>query len=122
MKIPLTLFLVLMGTLTYCQDYITLKTAPEKQVKAYKKAVAAYRQNKYDDAIKLFEKIIKSEPKFIDAHILLGSVFFEKKTYSSAEKSFIDAIKLDSTYQVKVFLYINLAVNLSEVIRLPIAW
>ena len=103
MKIPLTLFLVLLYTLMYCQDYITLKTAPEKQVKAYKKAVAAYRQNKYDDAIKLFEKIIKSEPKFIDAHILLGSVFFEKKTYSSAEKSFNDAIKLDSTYQIKVF-------------------
>ncbi|MBK6353427.1 MAG: PD40 domain-containing protein [Saprospiraceae bacterium] len=103
MKIPLTLFIILICSWTYAQDYISLKSASEKQLKSYKKAMVAYRSNKFDDAIKLLNKIIKTEPKFIDAHIILGSVYYDKKEFSSAEKSFNEAINIDPTYQVKVF-------------------
>lgn len=43
--------------------------------------MVAYRSNKFDDAIKLLNKIIKTEPKFIDAHIILGSVYYDKKNF-----------------------------------------
>lgn len=81
MKIPLTLFIILICSWTYAQDYISLKSASEKQLKSYKKAMVAYRSNKFDDAIKLLNKIIKTEPKFIDAHIILGSVYYDKKNF-----------------------------------------
>lgn len=85
------------------QEYSTLKTVSSSVNKMYQKGIKLYKSNEYDKARKTFEKILKKEPKFIDANILLASIEFEVGQFEAAEKYFNKALSLNSEYQSKVF-------------------
>lgn len=85
------------------QQVVTYKTAPEGVKKVYRKGLEASRGYDFDKALSMFNKAIRMEPGFIDAHIQIASLYYENKDFREAEKRFEKVIELDSTYKPKVF-------------------
>jgi len=83
-------------------DYVTRKTASEKLTKSYKKALSYSRKKEHKRALKEFEKVLKQEPRFIDAHIHYAAVHYDMKNFEAAESSFENALAIDPNYKKKV--------------------
>src|SRR5205807_1560697 len=66
---------------TSAQHYTTLKTASKKLVNAYNDATKALMQNNQQEATHILEELTSSEPKFIDAWLLLGELHNEQKDF-----------------------------------------
>jgi outer membrane protein OmpA-like peptidoglycan-associated protein len=80
-----------------------LKDAPSRLKSQYSKALKLYQTNRYEEAVTAFSKITRKNDGFVDAHLMLGSLYFEKKDFSLAEKSFQKVILLDSAFNPKVY-------------------
>ncbi len=85
------------------QDVVTSKNASKSELKLYQKAVQHYQSNQFEEAIKLFEKLIGQNPKFIDAQLQLASVCYDIKNYSCAAVHFNQVLALDSLFNPKVY-------------------
>ena len=85
------------------QDVVTSKNASKSELKLYQKAVQHYQSNQFEEAIKLFEKLIGQNPKFIDAQLQLASVCYDIKNYSCAAMHFNQVLALDSLFNPKVY-------------------
>lgn len=105
MRFLLTLFWLigLCFTLSSQSESLNLKNAPSKIKGQYQKALKLYQTNRYEEAIDAFKKITEKSERFVDAHLMLGSLYFEKKEYPLAESSFTKVLALDSTYNPKVY-------------------
>lgn len=66
--------------------------------KTYEKAKTEYnplqKAKMLDDAEQFLKKGIQIHPKYVQAYILLGNVYFEKENYNMAFKSYIQSIRL----------------------------
>lgn len=62
----------------------------------------------FEQAVKDFEKAIKSEPNFIDAHIQLANVKNRQGKFDEAEKGYEKALEIDPNYLTS--LYYSLAI------------
>ena len=62
----------------------------------YKKGLLFLAGNMNEDAIKMFQELIKRQPEFALSYQGLGQAFFQMKQYEKAEKEFQRAIGLDS--------------------------
>jgi outer membrane protein OmpA-like peptidoglycan-associated protein len=98
-------------------------TKSEKAIKAYEKATAYY--DKYDDvnALEQLELAVKTDPKFIEAYLLMGDMFTEiavkskdmgmfKEDVTKVEKAiaaYRKAVEIDPDFFMKT--YLNLAAN-----------
>ncbi len=87
---------------TQGKKYITIKTASKKLIEGYKKGKKYAQARQSDKAIKEFEKILKKEPRFIDAQIQLAAAHYDTRNYIEAEKGFEKVLKIDPLYQKKV--------------------
>lgn len=96
-------FLFLLCQLAGAQEVIYYRNAPEGLKKVYKKGLEASRAYDFDKAMSYFQKAIRMEPSFIDAHIQAASLLYEKEEYEAAETAFEEVLTLDSTYKPKVF-------------------
>lgn len=93
---------------TESQPVIYLADAPLKLKNQYSSALQFYQIQDFERSIQSFQKIISKYPRFIDAHLILGSVYFDLKKFDLAESYYQKAIALDSHYQEKVFYTIGL--------------
>ena len=95
-------------TLTFSQDYVTAKNVEGKAKKMY------YRANQYkknfliDKAINDYKTAIKLEPKFIDAHYQLASVYFNNKDFSQAQQYLKKVVDIDPTHKTTALYYLGL--------------
>jgi outer membrane protein OmpA-like peptidoglycan-associated protein/tetratricopeptide (TPR) repeat protein len=89
-------------SLLNAQEIITYKTASEKLKKVYRKGLMASRSYDLDGAMKFFEKAIKLEPQFIDAHIQVASILYERAMLKDAEAAFERILEMDETHNPKV--------------------
>ncbi len=91
------------------QDIVTRKSGDTKAHRLFDRAITYERQRLPDKALEDYKKVIKLEPNFIDAHIRIGSFYYERKIWSKAEASYSKAIQLDATYEPKLFYTLGLA-------------
>lgn len=91
------------------QKVLTLQSAPKKLISQFDKASLLYKQNEFAKAEIAFQKILKKYPSFINAHVKLGSLYFETKNYSQAENYFNNALNLDSLFDPKIYYTLALA-------------
>ncbi len=65
-----------------------------KTEKIFEKAMAAVKDDKNDDAIKLFEELLAADPKDFFAWTMLGTIQFAEKNNAKAEEALKKAIAL----------------------------
>ncbi|MCC6817157.1 MAG: PD40 domain-containing protein [Saprospiraceae bacterium] len=87
---------------------VNFKNANNSQKKSYQKALQLYRSDQYEKAKISFEKLIKKYPEFIDAQLMLGSIYFDLKEAQKAEIYFNKVLALDKDYNPKVYYTLSL--------------
>jgi len=97
-KLLFVISLILLTQAGLAQGYTTEETASGKQLKRFKEAEQLAFQQNYAQALKNVEKVLSKDPNFIDAHILLGQIRYDQNAFVEAEKSFEQALELDSDY------------------------
>lgn len=86
----------------YCQSYVSLKNATESLKKSYLEALQLNKKGDFERSVKVFSKILKSEPRFIDARIQLGAALEELKSVDLAIDEYKNVLKIDTLYEPKV--------------------
>src|SRR5437762_4997619 len=83
----------------------------KKAIDLYQKAVATAQSGNYDEAISLFNQSLAIEPKYIHAHLALGSVYGQLKNYKSSAEAYEKAFAIDSNYTMpdKLLYSVSLA-------------
>jgi tetratricopeptide (TPR) repeat protein len=71
---------------------------PEKARTAYKQAMAAFKENKVDAAIKGLQQAISIYPQYVQAITDLGVVFMQLRRFDEAVETFKQAIAVDKRY------------------------
>jgi len=80
------------------------KTAkPDPADAAYLRAQAAYENADFDQAIKLFDEVIRLDPKYVQAYVSRGMAWNEKSEPARALKDFNDAVKVDPRFAPAFF-------------------
>lgn len=67
-------------------------------MESFNQAETAYRAQKWDEAIAGYQKALASDPRFTDAALYLGDVYFDQKQYSKAEPWFRKATEMEPRY------------------------
>ncbi|MEO6191152.1 MAG: tetratricopeptide repeat protein, partial [Saprospiraceae bacterium] len=97
------LFLLIICINVSAQRYLDLKTVSSSLKKSYQKSLILYQSNQFAKAQKSIEKILKKEPRFIEANLILASIHFDEKNYDEAEKYFEKVLVLNHEYSPKVY-------------------
>jgi tetratricopeptide (TPR) repeat protein len=65
---------------------------------AFDKGFALYNQGKYDEAIVLFEEVLKTDPNHLRARVYYGVCFMGKNEFDRAIEELQQALKHDQNY------------------------
>jgi tetratricopeptide (TPR) repeat protein len=105
MRITLFLlgFVLLTGIYAQAQTYTTVKTTKEKALNAYNEGKSEAGRSQYAIALGYFERAIKEDKQFIDAHLALADTQLDLGNYTGAKKSFENALALDTLYAPLAF-------------------
>jgi tetratricopeptide (TPR) repeat protein len=79
--------------ITWCRKAHELRPTDPK----YAHTLAFYLRKKGDinGAVKLLRKVIKDEPSYLDAYLLLGDIYEERLDFPAAAKVYLDASKIE---------------------------
>jgi outer membrane protein OmpA-like peptidoglycan-associated protein len=80
------------------QNFTTVKTTNDKALSAYNEGKNESSRGQSAIALGYFERAIKEDKKLIDAHLALADTYVELHNYTSAKKSFENALQLDTLY------------------------
>lgn len=119
------LFLLNVFFLTSCvvsQPSIKLSTKNKKAQEFYKKATSYYDRLDFSNTKNELNKAIKADPKFIEAHMLLGDINTDINNFNEAIEAYSNAIEINpyfftGTYynlanvQLRIGLYENAKAN-----------
>lgn len=111
------------------QDYLTKKEATGKVKKLYEKASALNRAKKWDEALKMYDKVLAEDPSFIDIYLAKAAIQYDQKEYETAVETFQKALAIDSKYypralyqialtELKLDRYASAAVHLNQFIEI----
>ena len=96
-------FVLLTGIYAQAQTYTTVKTTKEKALNAYNEGKSEAGRSQYAIALGYFERAIKEDKQFIDAHLALADTQLDLGNYTGAKKSFENALALDTLYAPLAF-------------------
>lgn len=112
MNRSIILYFLLMFVLVSCRAQPTSSnytTKSQKAIKAYEKATKYYDMYDNENALKYGLEAIAADADFIEAYMLMGDVYADKKEYESAVIYYRKAIAIDSTFFPNNFL--NIGIN-----------
>lgn len=84
----------------------------------YQSAVRYYKQHLFASAFKELRFILKIDPDYKDAHVLLGDIYYENGLYREAIKQYQKAIEIDSMDKAA---HLKLAVTYWEIEKYELA-
>ncbi len=84
------------------------KDLDKKSLKWYKKAISEGRNRKFDKSLKLYDKVLKKHPEFIDAQLRKAGMLYNIKQYDPSARAFEAAIAMAPEYDPK--MYYSLAI------------
>lgn len=74
------------------------KEATDSTDQLYEKAYGLYNQSKYDEAIQIFEDILKENPKHLKAQVYYGVSLMGKEDFDRAIQELTKALALDEKF------------------------
>lgn len=97
MKGSFRLLSILLFTYSLCsgQSNHSYTTKSKQAIRSFEKAAAAYDYRKYEEALTYLNDAIKSDNNFIEAHMMAGDVYTDKKDYFNAVLHYSRAIEID---------------------------
>lgn len=102
-KIGLIICLLVFGELSFAQkNYVTYKEVDKNVLEIYKKGTGYANTGRPAEAIKQFQKALKSAPTFIDAKIMIADCKYGLNNLEEARKEFEAVLLIDSLYRKKV--------------------
>lgn len=96
------------------QDYTERKDISKKEVKKLREAISASRSNNTEKALKVFDKLLKKYPDFIEVYLRKGSIYFQQKDYTNAKKCFLDAIAKAPEYDPEMYFSTALTLHAAK--------
>lgn len=93
---------LLLLTLAWGQNVMTIDQLSKKSAKLYEKAHKASRQGKTDEAIKLYEKLASREPHLQEAYLSLGGLHYRVGSYEQAIAYFEQALPMRETVDPEI--------------------
>ncbi len=109
-----TVLLSCLSLAVISQDYTERKDISKKEVKKLREAISASRSNDSDKALKEYDKLLKKYPDFIEVLLRKGSIYFQKKDYANAKKSFLSAIAKAPEYDPEMYFSAALTLHAAE--------
>lgn len=108
------LFMLMFASLLFIQcgtsqQFVTRKTAKGKALKSFDKGMQYLLSDQDEKAIVEFDRAIKTNPGFIDAHIQRAAVKYDQKKYAESEAGFEKVLELKSDYKKKVYYTLALS-------------
>lgn len=96
LKIGILMIIFMMSIMTdvAAQKIKTRKDLDKKSLKNYKKAISEGRSKKYEKSLKLYNKVLKKHPEFVDAQLAKGGMLHNMKLYDQAAIAFEKAIAM----------------------------
>jgi outer membrane protein OmpA-like peptidoglycan-associated protein len=91
----------MMPSLLSAQDYVSVENANPKLTKNYDRVKKLINIKEYDKALERLDKILKSEPEFIDALILRSEILYANGNTADAIGPLEESIDLDSLYNTR---------------------
>lgn len=88
---------------SFGQSYDPAKVNP-KATAIFTKAMEAADENKFDEALKLINDAVKTEPKFVDAFLSRASIYSLKRNYRESVADFETSFGIDSLYTQEYLL------------------
>lgn len=99
-----------------------LTSRNKSAIKDYNEAVRLYGARKTKESKVALLSATKKDPKFIEAYLLLGDLYHQKKDYSSELDVLKKAVSIDSTYFPPAILNIGVAYYLNENFDEAVQW
>jgi type IV pilus assembly protein PilF len=91
---PIVVSIVAVGLLAGCVTEETLKKQKREAEGHYKQGIS-YLETDQQRAFVSFQKSIQLDPENYDAHYALGTIYFQRKAYTDAEREFRTCATLD---------------------------
>ncbi|NNF01108.1 MAG: tetratricopeptide repeat protein, partial [Bacteroidia bacterium] len=92
---------------SYSQRNYKYHTSSKKAIKLFELGTDQYDLRKAGLAAKYIEEAVTVDSNFIEAHTLLGDVYYDLKVYDKSAKAYLHAIRIDPNFFSKT--YKNLA-------------
>ncbi|OFX38873.1 MAG: hypothetical protein A2X05_10515 [Bacteroidetes bacterium GWE2_41_25] len=106
MLIFAVIFLFVVTSAGYSQGF---HTTSSRAMKIYNEGVSDFDHLYYEAAESNFKEAVSTDPGFLEAHMMLGELYFKQKKYAEASSSYLAAVKIDSLFYKPVFF--NLATS-----------
>lgn len=90
------------------QNIKTRADLDKKSLKTYKEAISLGRQKKYQKSLKLYSKLLKKHPEFIDAQLRKAGMLHNLKRYADAAQEFEKAISMAPEYNPQMYFSLAL--------------
>lgn len=99
MRLLLTITLMLMASSLVCGQKYSSKS--KRAIKRYKAGIERYDRRAYDQAEEEFSAAVRIDRRFIEAHLMLGQVYTDKRERAKAIESYRKAIAIDQDFYPK---------------------
>lgn len=109
-----TILLSSLAISVMAQDYTERKDISKKEVKSLREAISASRSNDTKKAIKIYDKLLKKYPDFIEVYLRVGSIYYQKKDYARAKENFLNAIAKAPEYDPEMYFSTGLTLHAAE--------
>ena len=109
-----TILLSCLAMTAFAQDYTERKDITKKEVKKLREAINSGRSNSTDKAIKVFDKLLKKYPDFVEIYLRKGSIHYQKKEYSKAKENFLAAIAKAPEFDPEMYFSAALTLHALE--------
>ena len=99
-----TMLLVLLAVVAADAQVIKTKNdLDKKSLKVYQKAISEGRKKRYDKSMKLYNKVLKKHPEFIDGQLRLAGMLHNIKDYEGSAVAFEKAIAMAPEYEPRMY-------------------
>jgi len=109
-----TLLFSFLALSVMAQDYTERKDISKKEVKKLREGISASRSNDTDKAIKIYDKLLKKYPDFIEIYLRKGSIYYQKKDYVKAKENFLNAIAKAPEYDPEMYFSTALTLHAAK--------
>ncbi|HBS87317.1 MAG: hypothetical protein A2W91_03785 [Bacteroidetes bacterium GWF2_38_335] len=102
----LTLFIFLTFLFSSSFSQIDYSTTSKKAIKYFDKGVEEYNNRNDDEALKLFESAVKTDPAFIEPYLIMANIYNEKWEFEKMVGCYEKVISIKPDYDGKIYFFL----------------